>query len=87
MLIAIRGLNRCRRLSWLVDDRTVNKDRGIVSKMVAWPAGRAKWLKVVIGLALIYARVMRRVHIKSLYSKGRVVSTTRFSYPGPVVID
>lgn len=36
----------------------VAEDRGIVSRMVRWPAGRAKWLRVVIGMALVYAGMM-----------------------------
>lgn len=36
----------------------VAEDRGIVSRMVRWPDGRAKWLRVVIGVALVYAGMM-----------------------------
>lgn len=42
----------------LFGDRVVSEDHGFVSKLVAWPAGRAKLLRVVIGLALIYAGIM-----------------------------
>lgn len=42
----------------LYGDATVSERRGFVSRLVRWPAGRAKWLKVVIGLALMYAGVM-----------------------------
>jgi threonine/homoserine/homoserine lactone efflux protein len=42
----------------LFGDKTVTEDGGFISKMIRWPTGRAKWLKVAIGLALIYAGVM-----------------------------
>lgn len=42
----------------LFGDATVSERRGVISRLVTWPAGRAKWLKVMIGLALIYAGVM-----------------------------
>lgn len=42
----------------LYGDATVSKGRGFVSRLVSWPEGRAKWLKLAIGLALMYAGVM-----------------------------
>jgi hypothetical protein len=42
----------------LFGDAKVGESRGLVSRLVSWPAGRAKWLKFAIGLALIYADVM-----------------------------
>jgi hypothetical protein len=42
----------------LFGDRVVGQKGGIVTRLVKWPAGRAKYLKVIIGLALIYAGVM-----------------------------
>ena len=42
----------------LFGDRTVSKNQGFVGKLFAWPVGRAKWLKIPMGLALIYAGVM-----------------------------
>jgi hypothetical protein len=46
----------------LFGDVSVGKNRNFISKMVAWPVGRAKWLKVVIGLALFYAGLMFLTH-------------------------
>lgn len=42
----------------LFGDANVSENRGFVVRLVSWPAGRAKWLKFAIGLALIYAGVM-----------------------------
>lgn len=36
----------------------VNKKVGRISKLVGWSAGRPKWFKFVVGIALIYAGVM-----------------------------
>ena len=42
----------------LFGDATVSESSGFVSRLVRWPAGRAKWLKFAIGLALFYSGVM-----------------------------
>lgn len=42
----------------LFGDMTMADGRSFISRMASWPAGRAKRLKIVIGLALIYAGVM-----------------------------
>jgi threonine/homoserine/homoserine lactone efflux protein len=42
----------------LYGDVKVSEGGGFVSRLIRWPAGRAKWLKIAIGLAFIYAGVM-----------------------------
>jgi len=42
----------------LFGDRQVSSTKGLVGRIFTWPAGRAKKLKLLIGLALIYAGVM-----------------------------
>jgi threonine/homoserine/homoserine lactone efflux protein len=39
-------------------DAKVSSGGGFISRLFRWPEGRAKWLKLGIGLALIYAGVM-----------------------------
>ena len=59
MLSAIGiGLIIAGALVALLGDRVVSESRSFLTIMVVWPPGRAKWLKIVVGLALIYAGVM-----------------------------
>ena len=59
MLSAIGiGLIIAGALVALLGDRVVSESRSFLTRMVVWPPGRAKWLKIVVGLALIYAGVM-----------------------------
>lgn len=39
-------------------DKTVRVRHGKIGKIFAWPAGRARRLKLIIGVALIYAGLM-----------------------------
>lgn len=39
-------------------DRNVSETKGFVGKIFTWPPGRANQLKVVIGIALIFAGFM-----------------------------
>jgi threonine/homoserine/homoserine lactone efflux protein len=36
-------------------DKTMGNADGLIGKLFSWPPGRAKYLKIVIGVALIYA--------------------------------
>ncbi len=42
----------------LFGDKKIDGSKRRVMKLVEWPKGRAKKLKVVIGIALIYAGFM-----------------------------
>ena len=39
-------------------DKEVGSTKGRVGRLVAWPKGRAKQLKLLVGAALIYAGIM-----------------------------
>ena len=43
-------------------DKELDVKGGLILRIFSWPRGRARWLKVVTGAALIFAGVMIIVH-------------------------
>ena len=45
-------------IALLFGDRPVGQQGGWILRGVSWPAGKAKWLKIPMGIALIVAGVL-----------------------------
>jgi len=46
----------------LFGDKNVSNEQGFTGKMFTWPAGRAKMVKIPMGLMLIYAGARILIH-------------------------